>query len=142
MTSIAPYNHGYSARRRRKVTRSYTSLSRIARSWSVTPFTCFTPTSLTHPLSTPPPLSSPLPLSPHARNQDGLYECILCFCCSTSCPSYWWHPEKYLGPAVLMQAYRWMIDSRVSLYPSLPSSFLSSSLPSFFPPLLPHTKYM
>lgn len=38
----------------------------------------------------------------------------MCFCCSTSCPSYWWHPEKYLGPAVLMQAYRWMIDSRVS----------------------------
>lgn len=46
------------------------------------------------------------------KKLDGLYECILCFCCSTSCPSYWWHPEKYLGPAVLMQAYRWMIDSR------------------------------
>ncbi|XP_028394213.1 succinate dehydrogenase [ubiquinone] iron-sulfur subunit, mitochondrial-like [Dendronephthya gigantea] len=43
---------------------------------------------------------------------DGLYECILCACCTTSCPSYWWHGEKYLGPAVLMQAYRWMIDSR------------------------------
>jgi len=43
---------------------------------------------------------------------DGLYECILCACCSTSCPSYWWNPEKYLGPAVLMQAYRWIIDSR------------------------------
>jgi len=43
---------------------------------------------------------------------DGLYECILCACCSTSCPSYWWHGDKYLGPAVLMQAYRWMIDSR------------------------------
>jgi len=43
---------------------------------------------------------------------DGLYECILCACCSTSCPSYWWHSDKYLGPAVLMQAYRWMIDSR------------------------------
>ena len=37
---------------------------------------------------------------------DGLYECILCACCSTSCPSYWWNPDKYLGPAVLMQAYR------------------------------------
>merc|ERR1712037_1001618 len=43
---------------------------------------------------------------------DGLYECILCACCSTSCPSYWWNADKYLGPAVLMQAYRWMIDSR------------------------------
>ncbi|XP_005108883.2 succinate dehydrogenase [ubiquinone] iron-sulfur subunit, mitochondrial [Aplysia californica] len=43
---------------------------------------------------------------------DGLYECILCACCSTSCPSYWWNSDKYLGPAVLMQAYRWMIDSR------------------------------
>ena len=43
---------------------------------------------------------------------DGLYECILCACCSTSCPSYWWNPEYYLGPAVLQQAYRWVIDSR------------------------------
>ncbi|KAJ1919882.1 succinate dehydrogenase complex, subunit B [Mycoemilia scoparia] len=43
---------------------------------------------------------------------DGLYECILCACCSTSCPSYWWNQDEYLGPAVLMQAYRWMIDSR------------------------------
>jgi succinate dehydrogenase/fumarate reductase iron-sulfur protein len=47
------------------------------------------------------------------RNKlDGLYECILCACCSTSCPSYWWNSEKYLGPAVLLQAYRWIIDSR------------------------------
>ena len=43
---------------------------------------------------------------------DGLYECVLCASCSTSCPSYWWHPDKYLGPAVLMQAYRWVVDSR------------------------------
>ncbi|MBW8813607.1 MAG: succinate dehydrogenase iron-sulfur subunit [Caulobacterales bacterium] len=43
---------------------------------------------------------------------DGLYECILCACCSTSCPSYWWNPEKYLGPAALLHAYRWIIDSR------------------------------
>merc|ERR1712168_1322989 len=43
---------------------------------------------------------------------DGLYECILCACCSTSCPSYWWNGDKYLGPAVLMRAYRWMVDSR------------------------------
>ena len=43
---------------------------------------------------------------------DGLYECILCACCSTSCPSYWWNSDKYLGPAVLLQAYRWLADSR------------------------------
>jgi succinate dehydrogenase / fumarate reductase iron-sulfur subunit len=43
---------------------------------------------------------------------DGLYECILCACCSTSCPSYWWNGDRYLGPAVLLQAYRWLIDSR------------------------------
>uniref|UniRef100_A0A915Q0P1 Succinate dehydrogenase [ubiquinone] iron-sulfur subunit, mitochondrial n=1 Tax=Setaria digitata TaxID=48799 RepID=A0A915Q0P1_9BILA len=43
---------------------------------------------------------------------DGLYECILCACCSTSCPSYWWNADKYLGPAILLQSYRWMIDSR------------------------------
>jgi succinate dehydrogenase / fumarate reductase iron-sulfur subunit len=43
---------------------------------------------------------------------DGLYECILCACCSTSCPSYWWNNDRYLGPAALLQAYRWLIDSR------------------------------
>jgi succinate dehydrogenase / fumarate reductase, iron-sulfur subunit len=43
---------------------------------------------------------------------DGLYECILCACCSTSCPSYWWNSDRYLGPAVLLQSYRWIIDSR------------------------------
>ena len=43
---------------------------------------------------------------------DGLYECILCACCSTACPSYWWNGERFLGPAVLLQAYRWLIDSR------------------------------
>jgi len=43
---------------------------------------------------------------------DGMYECILCACCSTACPSYWWNADKYLGPAVLMQAYRWIEDSR------------------------------
>ena len=43
---------------------------------------------------------------------DGLWECILCFCCTTSCPSYWWNGERYLGPAVLLQAYRWLADSR------------------------------
>jgi len=43
---------------------------------------------------------------------DGLYECIMCACCSTSCPSYWWNGDRYLGPAALLQAYRWLIDSR------------------------------
>lgn len=46
------------------------------------------------------------------KKLDGLYECILCACCSTSCPSYWWNSSEYLGPAVLMQSYRWMVDSR------------------------------
>ncbi|RLA17609.1 MAG: succinate dehydrogenase iron-sulfur subunit [Gammaproteobacteria bacterium] len=46
------------------------------------------------------------------RQLDGLYECVLCACCSTSCPSYWWNSERYLGPAVLLQAYRWLNDSR------------------------------
>ncbi len=51
--------------------------------------------------------------TPEDREQlDGLYECILCACCSTSCPSYWWNGDKYLGPAALLQAYRWLIDSR------------------------------
>lgn len=43
---------------------------------------------------------------------DGLYECILCACCSTSCPSFWWNPDKYMGPAALLQAYRFIADSR------------------------------
>jgi succinate dehydrogenase / fumarate reductase iron-sulfur subunit len=43
---------------------------------------------------------------------DGLYECILCACCSTACPSYWWNGDRYLGPAILLQAYRWIADSR------------------------------
>ena len=43
---------------------------------------------------------------------DGLWECILCACCTTSCPSYWWNEDRYLGPAVLLQAYRWLADSR------------------------------
>jgi succinate dehydrogenase (ubiquinone) iron-sulfur subunit len=47
------------------------------------------------------------------KKLDGLYECILCACCSTACPSYWWNSDKYLGPAVLLQAYRWMADSRL-----------------------------
>ena len=43
---------------------------------------------------------------------DGLYECILCACCSTSCPSYWWNGDRFLGPAALLQSYRWLVDSR------------------------------
>ena len=51
--------------------------------------------------------------SPEERKKiDGAYECILCFCCSTSCPSYWWNGDQYLGPAALLQAYRWIADSR------------------------------
>jgi len=43
---------------------------------------------------------------------DGLYECIMCACCSTACPSYWWNSDRFLGPAVLLQSYRWLVDSR------------------------------
>lgn len=51
--------------------------------------------------------------SPADRDKlDGLYECILCACCSTSCPSFWWNPDKFIGPAGLLQAYRFIIDSR------------------------------
>ena len=51
--------------------------------------------------------------SPAERDQlDGLYECILCACCSSACPSYWWNPDKYVGPAGLLQAYRFLVDSR------------------------------
>lgn len=51
--------------------------------------------------------------SPAEREQlDGLYECILCACCTTACPSYWWNPERFLGPAALLQAWRFLVDSR------------------------------
>ena len=62
--------------------------------------------------TTPAPDKEWLQSKPDREKLDGLYECILCACCSTSCPSYWWNGEKYLGPAVLLQAYRWLIDSR------------------------------
>jgi succinate dehydrogenase / fumarate reductase iron-sulfur subunit len=62
---------------------------------------------------TPAPAGAERLQSPEDREKlDGLYECILCACCSTSCPSYWWNSDKYLGPAVLLQAYRWIADSR------------------------------
>jgi len=46
------------------------------------------------------------------KQLDGVYECVMCACCSASCPSYWWNGDRYLGPAVLLQAYRWLVDSR------------------------------
>jgi succinate dehydrogenase / fumarate reductase iron-sulfur subunit len=62
---------------------------------------------------TAPPSSGERLQSPEEREKlDGLWECILCFCCSTSCPSYWWNGDRYLGPAILLQAARWINDSR------------------------------
>lgn len=58
---------------------------------------------------------------------DGLYECIMCACCQTSCPSYWWNPEYYYGPAVLQQAYRWVVDSR-DQYTSERLAFLNDTM--------------
>ena len=62
--------------------------------------------------STTPPDSERLQSKTDREKLDGSYECILCACCSTSCPSYWWNGDRYLGPAVLLQAYRWLADSR------------------------------
>ena len=62
---------------------------------------------------TPPPANAERRQSPADRAKlDGLYECIMCACCSTACPSYWWNGDRYLGPAILLQAYRWLVDSR------------------------------
>ena len=62
---------------------------------------------------TPPPADQERLQSPEERAAlDGLHECVLCACCSTSCPSYWWNSDRYLGPATLLQAYRWIADSR------------------------------
>ncbi len=60
----------------------------------------------------PPPDRERLQSKDDRAGLDGLYECILCACCTTSCPSYWWNPDRYLGPAVLLQAYRWINDTR------------------------------
>jgi len=60
----------------------------------------------------PPPDRERLQSKEDREKIDGLYECILCACCSTSCPSYWWNSDRYLGPAILLQAYRWLADSR------------------------------
>ena len=62
--------------------------------------------------SAPPPDRERLQSKEDRAKLDGLYECILCACCSTSCPSYWWNSDKFLGPAILLQAYRWLADSR------------------------------
>jgi succinate dehydrogenase / fumarate reductase iron-sulfur subunit len=61
---------------------------------------------------TPPPERERVQSPEERARLDGLWECILCFCCTTSCPSYWWNGERYLGPAVLLQAHRWIADSR------------------------------
>ncbi len=61
---------------------------------------------------TPTPATERLQSPEERAKLDGLYECILCACCSTSCPSYWWNPDKYLGPAALLQSYRFIADSR------------------------------
>lgn len=62
--------------------------------------------------SAPPPDRERLQSPQDRAKLDGLYECILCACCSTACPSYWWNADRYLGPAILLQAYRWIVDSR------------------------------
>jgi succinate dehydrogenase / fumarate reductase iron-sulfur subunit len=60
----------------------------------------------------PPPAQERLQSPEEREKLDGLYECILCACCSTSCPSFWWNPDKFIGPAGLLQAYRFLADSR------------------------------
>jgi succinate dehydrogenase / fumarate reductase iron-sulfur subunit len=60
----------------------------------------------------PPPEKERLQSQADREALDGLYECILCACCSTSCPSFWWNPDKFVGPAGLLQAYRFIADSR------------------------------
>ncbi|RCX29795.1 succinate dehydrogenase iron-sulfur subunit [Thioalbus denitrificans] len=61
---------------------------------------------------TPAPRTERLQSPADREKLDGLYECILCGCCSTSCPSFWWNPDKFMGPAALLQAYRFIVDSR------------------------------
>ncbi|MGI9251102.1 MAG: succinate dehydrogenase iron-sulfur subunit [Pseudohongiellaceae bacterium] len=60
----------------------------------------------------PPPATERLQSPEERARLDGLYECILCACCSTNCPSFWWNPDKFIGPAGLLQAYRFLADSR------------------------------
>ncbi|WP_426417550.1 succinate dehydrogenase iron-sulfur subunit [Aestuariirhabdus sp. LZHN29] len=63
---------------------------------------------------TPPPAIERLQSPEEREKLDGLYECILCACCSTACPSFWWNPDKFVGPSGLLQAYRFLVDSRDS----------------------------
>lgn len=64
-------------------------------------------------INTQPPPEKERLQTPEAREElDGLYECILCACCSTACPSFWWNPDKFVGPAGLLQAYRFIVDTR------------------------------
>lgn len=60
----------------------------------------------------PPPAIERLQSPEERAHLDGLYECILCACCSTACPSFWWNPDRFIGPSGLLQAYRFLIDSR------------------------------
>lgn len=62
--------------------------------------------------NTPAPATERLQSPEERAKLDGLYECILCGCCTTACPSYWWNPDKYMGPAALLQSYRFIADSR------------------------------
>jgi succinate dehydrogenase / fumarate reductase iron-sulfur subunit len=59
-----------------------------------------------------PPVRERLQSPEEVAKLEGLYECILCACCSTACPSFWWNPDKFLGPAALLQSYRFLVDSR------------------------------
>ena len=63
-------------------------------------------------IDTPPPEGERLQSPEEREDLNGLYECILCACCSTSCPSFWWNPDKFVGPAGLLQAYRFIADTR------------------------------
>ncbi len=62
--------------------------------------------------TSPPPATERLQSPEERKKLDGLYECVLCGCCSSACPSYWWNPDKFLGPAALLQASRFIVDSR------------------------------
>ena len=63
-------------------------------------------------LTTAPPGAERLQMPEERRRIDGSWECILCFCCTSGCPSHWWNADRFLGPAVLLQAWRWLVDSR------------------------------
>ena len=68
--------------------------------------------NLIYRITPPAPAIERLQTPEDREKLDGLYECILCACCSTSCPSFWWNPDRFIGPAGLLQAYRFLADSR------------------------------